>query len=193
MTSVNQNILPNLLHLRYKPRKPNFKGCKPCPAFRLFDWVIWLPDSLYVCRCRRLVPRSVLCLANSESLRILKELRHFLRGSIVVIAGADTNLSKVLPTVEVLLPYCSKIYYEAKDVEHLEIKSFCMGFNSFYLRRIEPETIFDLTKSVSEPTWEKQGVLAAWGGIFPALDKRLKDRRAALNLCLDSERAAHSC
>jgi len=173
-------MLPDLLHLRYKPKKKNFTGCDPCPAFKLFDWVIWLPDAKYSCRFRRLKPRTVLCLANAKSLNILKKLRAGLKETTVVITGEDTNLSEVLPTVEALQPYCSRIYYEAKDVTHSEITSFCMGFNDFYLRRAGLENISKLSESVADSMWEKQGLLASWGGIFPSLDKSLDDRRAAV-------------
>ncbi|MEN8447577.1 MAG: hypothetical protein ABG776_21460 [Cyanobacteria bacterium J06555_13] len=174
-------MMPALLDLRYKPKKKSFQGCQPCEAFKLFDWVIWLPDSKYSCRYRRVIPRTVLCLANAKSLRVLNKLKAFLKNTTVVIAGEDTNLSAVLPTVETLLPYCSDIYYEAKDIDHSQIKSFCMGFTSFYLKRVGLDVISELSVSVSNPMWEKQGLLAAWGGIFPALDQRLSDRRAAID------------
>jgi hypothetical protein len=177
---MNPDILVyNLLHLRYKPKRKNFKGCAPCPAFRLFDWVIWLPDSLFSCRCRRSTPRTVLCLAHPKSLRILEKSKSRLKNATVIIAGEDTNLSHVLPTVEALLPYSRKIYYEAKDVMHTEIKSFCMGFISFYLKRVDAKIISHFVTLVSNPEWKKEGVLASWGGVWKHLDNTLQDRYAA--------------
>ena len=136
MQTIKPFDFNDLLHLRYKPRRENFKNCLPCPAFQLFDWVIWFPDSIFSCRFHRLRPKRVLCLAHPKSLSYLKKSRHFLKDSIVVIAGEDTNLSSVLSTVEEILPHCSKIYYEAKDIPHGLIKSFCMGFTSFYLKLV---------------------------------------------------------
>ncbi len=178
-----QIILSDLLHLRYRPHKwPKLKECQPCPAFQLFDWVIWLPHSALSCRFRNFMPRTVLCLAHLSSLQVLLKLKSCLSNSTVIIAGRDTNLSKVLPIVETLLPYCQKIYYEAKDIAHPEIESFSMGFTSFYfyLHRVEFETISQLATLVSNLEWEKQGVLAAWGGIYARLDQILADRRAAV-------------
>lgn len=180
-------MLSDLLHLRYKPKKESFKDCKPCEAFKLFDWVIWLPDARYSSRFRSIRPRTVLCLANAKSLGSLKRLSPCLKNATVVIAGEDTNLSKVLPTVEALLPHCANIYYEAKDIDHPEITSFCMGFISFYLKRAGLDMISELSKSVSDPKWEKQGLLAAWGSIFPSLDQRLADRRAAIEFVQNCE------
>ena len=178
-------MLSKLLHLRYHPKRKKFKDCKPCPAFQLFDWVVWIPSAKSSPHCRRLIPRTVLCMATPESLQVLLKLKHCLRDSTIVMAGEDTNLSKVLSMVEDLLPYCRKIYYEAKDVPHAEIESFSMGFNSFYLKRVKPETIVRYTTLVSKSKWKKQGVLASWGGIYLGLDKRLANRRAAVEFVED--------
>lgn len=173
-------MLSNLLHLRYHPKRHKFKGCKPCPAFQLFDWVVWIPSATSSPLCQRLIPRTILCLATKESLQVLLNLKHCLRDSTIVMAGEDTNLSTVLSLVESLLPYCRKIYYEAKDIPHMDITSFSMGFNSFYLKRVEPEIISHYATLTAHSKWKKQGVLASWGGIYHGLDKLLADRRAAV-------------
>ncbi len=172
----------DLLHLRYKPKSTRFKGCEECPTFDFFDWVIWTPNDKCFQRIKNLRPKTILCLAPPKSLRILLILRLLLKNATVVIAGADTNLSKVLSQVEPLIPHCNKIFFEAKDIEHLHIQSFGMGFISFYLRRIDNKVIISLINEVrNESNYRgKDGVLVAWGAIWSSLDERLLDRRRAV-------------
>ena len=170
----------DLLHLRYKPRRKQFQNCSPCPAFKLFDWAIWHPDSKLSTRFRKLRPQTVICLAHPKSIRTLYRLRKLLKNTTVFIAGEDKNLSKLLPSIEPLLPYTRKIYFEAKDIEHSQIESFCMGFISYYLERSAPDTIPNLLNSIRAPQWKKQGILASWGGIWASLDNTLADRQAAV-------------
>ena len=167
------------LHLRYKPTRENFKNCKECPAFDYFDWVVWAPDAKKFLRFRRLFPRYVLCLAHRESLDALLKFRYLLRKSVVVIAGEDTPLSAVLPQVELLASSCKSIFYESKNVEHPKIKSFCMGFISFYLNRIDNALLIDQIRRATSDFAMKQGVLAAWGAIWKVLDETLSERRDA--------------
>lgn len=173
-------VLSDLLHLRYKPKRESFKLCDPCPAFRCFDWVIWLPDSWSVCRFSRWSPRSVLCLAHPDSVALVSLLSLRLRDATVVFAGEDTHLSAMLPRLEGIARRARKVYYEAKDVEHATIESFCMGFNCFYLKRVPGSLLRELTTKVAGKHWVKSGVFAAWGAIWAWLDEEIEDRRAAM-------------
>jgi hypothetical protein len=174
-------VLKDLLHLRYKPKHRNFKDCAECPAFDLFDWVIWTPDDRRFQRFKKLLPATVLCLAHPKSLRTLLKLRFLIRDTILVIAGEDTNLSAVLTEVEVLAPYCKQILFEAKDIDHHNVRAFGMGFISYYLSRIDNEVIIDLLGRIKQKSWKKKGVLVAWGAIWKHLDEKLIERsRAAM-------------
>ena len=169
----------DLLHLRYKPRRSSFKDCAECPAFDLFDWVIWTPDDKLFQRFKTFRPKTILCLAHPRSLRVLLKLRFLFKNATLVIAGEDTHLSAVLDEVELLIPHCRKIFFEAKDIEHRSVHAFGMGFISYYLKRIGSELIVDLMGRVKESCWEKEGVLVAWGAIWKHLDGKLEDRRRA--------------
>ena len=169
--------LDELLHLRYKPKKEAFANCDPCPAFKFFDWVIWLPDAAVSFRV--LKPKTVLALAHPKSLKLLNLFRCLLKDTILVIAGEDTNLSEVKELVSKLRPYCKAIYFEAKDIEMESVKSFSMGFTSYYLNRSSSDSIVQLIGKVAAPDWKKSGVLAAWGGIWKKLDNQLDDRKSA--------------
>jgi len=170
----------DLLHLRYKPKRSNFKDCAECPAFDLFDWVIWIPDDRRFQRFRSLCPATILCLAHPESLRTLLKVRFLLKNVTLIIAGQDTLLSVVLSQVELLIPHCKKIFFEAKDIDHQIVHAFGMGFNSFYLKRVGNEVIIiDLLGRVRTNCLEKKGVLVAWGAIWKYLDEILLDRQRA--------------
>lgn len=173
------DLSEHLLHLRYKPSRANFKGCRECPAFDCFDWVFWKPDSRTLLRFRRPVPRRVLCLAHPASLARLLKLRFLLHDISLCIAGEDTRLSRLLPQVERLAPHCRKIFYEAKDIRHPFVRSFSMGFNSYYLERVGSEVFLGQVEGVRSGEIVKEGVLAAWGGIWKQLDEELEERRAA--------------
>jgi len=166
-----------LLHLRYKPKKPHFKHCSPCPAFELFDWVIWNPDVRYPLRLKTAHPKYILCLAHSRSLKILIHFRFLLEDVVLVIAGEDTNLSNIEHLVKTIQPYCKKVLYEAKDVEMNGVSSFSMGFTSYYLKRPQKGLINELRNKVAQPSWRKEGILAAWGEIWKHLDDLLEDRK----------------
>lgn len=169
-----------LLHLRYKPKRPQFQEEDRCPAFRSFDLVLWHPDSLQVSRIRKLRPRTVLCLANPRSFRILNCLRGIVKGATIVVAGEDTRLSVFLKTVDPRLIADNRILYEAKDVSHPTIKSFSMGFISFYLRKSGREVVQQAMDDFASGDHDKQSkVLASWGRHWPHLDGTLEDRREA--------------
>ena len=177
----------DLLHLRYKPRRSSFKDCAECPAFDLFDWVIWTPDDKLFQRFKTFRPKTILCLAHPRSLRFLLKLKFLFRNATLVIAGEDTHLSAVLSEVELLVPHCRKIFFEAKDIEHRSVHAFGMGFISYYLKRIGNEVIVDLMGRVQELSWKKEGVLVAWGAIWKHLDEKLEDRRRAASFVEKSD------
>jgi len=172
-------MLDRYLHLRYKPRRPKFSrcGCSPPPAFDLFDWIFWKPDDEHCSKRTAFFPKTVLCLATKESLAELLRYRWRLKDATVVFAGEDTNLSELLPLIERLLPKVEKIYYEAKDVEHSAIQSYSMGFISYYVAEAGVAHVRALGEQVKEDAWPKDGVLAAWGGIWAHLDEILDDRK----------------
>lgn len=173
-----QHLVNFLLHLRYKPQRDYFRGCRQCPAFDSFDWVVWKPDSSCFLRLKRLVPRRVLCLAHPRSIDHLVRLRFVLKDIGLVVAGEDTRLSEVLAKIERLKPHCRQIFYEAKDVHHSFIRSFSMGFISYYLERMGPQSLHAEVDSMYKRETIKDGILAAWGGIWPHLDDQMPERRA---------------
>lgn len=177
----------DLLHLRYKPKRSNFKDCTECPAFDLFDWVIWTPDDRRFQRFKSLRPATILCLAHPKSLRTLLKLKFLFKNATLIIAGEDTHLSAVLSEVELLIPHCKEIFFEAKDIDHRSVHAFGMGFISFYLKRIGNEVIIDLLGRIKENCWEKEGVLVAWGAIWNHLDEKLVDRQRAASFVEKSD------
>lgn len=177
---MNKACIDDLLHLRYKPKRENFKGCAPCPAFALFDLVLWAPDAFLPLKYSIKPPKKVLCLASRKSLFLLSLLKPVLKNITLVVAGEDTNLSALKREIESLKPHCEKIYFEAKDIEMDGVESFSMGFISYYLKRPSTGLIESLHQKVAREKWKKQGVLAAWGGIWKHLDQELEDRRRAV-------------
>jgi hypothetical protein len=180
MTAAEKNSpMRRLLHLRYKPKREKFQECDPCPAFEHFDWVLWAPDARLFFRFRKLRPRYVLCLSHRRSLWVLKGLRFLLKDVTLVVAGEDTHLGKVKSLLDPVLPRCDKVYFESKDIEHHGIKSFSMGFISYYLKRLGEEKLTRIMLSLDEGQFQKEGVLAAWGAIWGQLDQKLPERGEA--------------
>ena len=172
--------IDSYLHLRYKPKRANFKGCDPCPAFELFDWVIWKPDAAAFYRIKIRRPKKILCLAHPKSIKLLGKFKRFLdKECTIVIAGEDTNLSQVSYLIEQLLPYCKNIFFEAKDIELPKVQSFSMGFISYYLKRSSEGVITRLQEKLKNQEIVKEGLLASWGGVWKHLDEKLADRKAA--------------
>jgi hypothetical protein len=117
----------------------------------------------------------------------LLNLKFLFKNPTLIIAGEDTHLSTVLSEVELLIPHCKKIFYEAKDIDHQSVHSFGMGFISYYLKRIGNEVIIDLLGKIKENGLEKKGVLAAWGAIWKQLDESLVDRQRAASFVEKSD------
>lgn len=179
--------LSRLLHLRYKPARENFKGCGECPAFDCFDWVIWKPDAKTFLRSRKLFPKTILCLAHRESLQVLSRFRFLLRGVTLVVAGEDTNLSALRDEIDRLSPHCKRIHFEAKDIDHPVVRSFSMGFISYYLKRLGEDLLRECIARVRSGAATKQGVLVAWGAIWKVLDDQLDERKMAARFVEESD------
>ena len=96
----------------------------------------------------------------------------------LLIAGMDTNLSTVIEDINKISDRFSAIYYEAKDIESDIVKSFSMGFISYYLRDAVPNNIFQAIRYSNENEKVKD-VLAAWGQRWKMLDETIEDRRLA--------------
>ena len=176
----------DLLDLRFKPNSKNFKACPKNSVFKHFDWVIWFPHSAKALRIKRPLPRTILCLAHPKSFRILNRLKHLINQATIVFAGCDTNLSRCLKELEPSIISKNRIFYEAKDIYHPSIKSFCMGFSRFYLEKAGIENIKQVIHQYENGHYTKSGVLAAWGKHWPGLDKKVEDRQKAntfLNNC----------
>ncbi len=101
------------------------------------------------------------------------------KGAVIVVAGGDTALSVFLDTISPSIVENNHIFYEAKDVSHPTIKSFTMGFNSFYLNLVGLDHIKGILQDFEHGNLQKKGVLAAWGKHWPALDSKLQDRMDA--------------
>lgn len=175
----NPEILGDFLHLRYKPNREYFSNCLEPPAFNHFDWVIWSPDDKLFQRKQVERPQTILCLASRESLEALLERKDRINGATLVVAGEDAHLSELLDIVDALAPHCKQILYEAKDIHHKQIRSFCMGFISYYINRFDHELVSRLMAASEGLPPKKHGVLAAWGAIWKHLDNTIEDRKAA--------------
>ena len=175
----SHNHREKLLHLRYKPNRENFHGCSEPLAFDHFDWVIWAPDDALFQRKRTEQPKTILSLAARPSLEALLARTEEIKDATIVIAGEDIHLSKVIELVEPLIPHCKAIFYEAKDIRHESIRSFCMGSISYYMNRFDQDLFSELIAKAKASQAEKKGVLAAWGAIWKHLDETVEDRKNA--------------
>jgi len=161
--------------LRYRPGVERFHGCGPTASFDLFDWVIWYPMANEFSRTAIEQPRSILCLTTPESVGFLLQKANFSSKPHIVFAGEDTNLSACVQYIEQIADRFSKIYFEAKDIESERIRSFSMGFISYYLRDARPDNIYRaIERSDSEA--KSKLALAAWGQRWKFLDDRIEDR-----------------
>ena len=121
----------------------------------------------------------------------LSMLNHLLRGMLdspvssktcfrfLVVGGGDTRLSRP-PMMKFVRnvqrsQYFDKIYYEALDVQLDYVYPMPIGLQDFYVLGIPPGKIEDALKKVD--LHGKKGVLAAWGAVYPGLDKLLPWRR----------------
>jgi len=161
--------------LRYRPQVPRFHGCGSSASFDLFDWVIWFPMDEEITRFEINEPKTILCLTTAESVNLLREKANFSSRPSVVFAGEDTLLSTFIDVIEQMADRFSNIYYEAKDIDSDFVKSFCMGFISFYLRDSVHENIYDAIE-YSDQVPKSSLVLAAWGERWKHLDKTISDR-----------------
>ncbi|MFC5050696.1 hypothetical protein ACFPK9_08725 [Rubritalea spongiae] len=174
------SLLDTYLHLRYKPKRPQFNKYELPPVFKHFDLVLWWPDSIRASRIYNRSPKNILCLANSKTFKLLNLCSSFLRDCTIIVAGEDTNLSVFLEVIDPVIIQNNTIYYEAKDVYHDTIKSFSMGLISYYVHRVGEKFIESQLGRLSDSSLKKQGVLAAWGGIWKHLDEELDDRKSAV-------------
>jgi len=121
-------------------------------------------------------PKKILCLTKPESINFLLEVANFSSKPSVVFAGEDTLLSTVVDSIHQMADRFSNIYYEAKDIDSDVVKSFSMGFISFYLRDSVYENIYKAIEySDREP--KSRLVLAAWGERWKYLDQEIADRK----------------
>ncbi len=169
----------NWVSLRYRPHVQRFQGCGLPATFDLFDWVIWAPMDENLTRTEIKEPKTILCLTTSESVNLLLEKINFSSKPNVVFAGEDTLLSTFISRILKVADQFSNIFYEAKDIESDVVKSFSMGFTSFYLR----DSIYDnIYKAIeySDTVSKSSLVLAAWGQRWKHLDNKI-DERASLD------------
>ena len=101
----------------------------------------------------------------------------------LVFGGGDTHISnpRILNLVKSFhdSQYFDQIYYEAMDVGIEYIKPLPTGLLDFYVLGI-PQGKFDSAlKKINLGT--KQGVLAAWGTVWPHLDRELPWRRSLID------------
>lgn len=96
-----------------------------------------------------------------------------------MVAGEDAHLSRLLDTLDILVPYLKAVFYEAKDVRHERIRSFCMGSISYYVNRFNSLLLARIIIQAKELETKKKGVLVAWGAIWKHLDEIVEDRRKA--------------
>jgi len=120
-------------------------------------------------------PKKILCLTTPESISILLEKANFSSKPSVVFAGEDNLLSTFIDSIHQISDRFSSIFYEAKDINSDIVKSFSMGFISFYLRDSVYENIYRAIE-YSDRVPKSSLVLAAWGERWKHLDKTIADR-----------------
>ena len=174
-------------NFRFKPTRSNFRECTPPLGLSLFDWVVWQPDSIFQTRCKIESPKSILSLPTKESILKLQQHSDRIDNATVVFAGEDTLLSEVVEWIHPLRTKFRNIFFEAKDIEDDQIRSFPMGFNMFYLLKAGLDNVRAALKFADESYDQKSGVLAAWGAHWPKLDQKLQDRQAAHRFVEKSE------
>jgi hypothetical protein len=163
------------ISLRHRPHVPRFHGCSASSSFDLFDWVIWSPMDEEIIRFEIKEPKTILCLTTPESVNLLLENSSFTSKPSVVFAGEDTLLSTFIDSIDQIADRFSNIFYEAKDVDSDVVKSFSMGFISFYLRDSVNENIYKAIE-YSDRVPKSKLVLAAWGERWKHLDTTIADR-----------------
>jgi len=138
----NVNDISNWVSLRYAPHVQRFHGCGPSATFDLFDWVLWHPQGENLTRFEINEPKKILCQTTAESVNLLLEKVNFSSKPSVVFAGGDTLLSTFIDKTHQIKDRFSNIFYEAKDIDSDFVRSFSMGFISFYLRDSVYENIY---------------------------------------------------
>ncbi len=175
---VKKNIcdISDWVSLRHNPQALRFNGCGPSASFDLFDWVIWLPFDKELTKFEVEQPKTILCLPTPESVNFLLEKVNFDSQPSVVFAGKDTVFSALQDVIHQKAGLFSKILYEAKDIDSNVVKSFSMGFISFYLRDSGYENIYKAIE-YSNQVPKSSLVLAAWGERWRYLDGVIEDRK----------------
>jgi hypothetical protein len=168
----------NWISLRHSPYTPRFHGCGLPKSFEIFDWVIWSELDARIDKMEAEEPKKILCASHPKCIKTLLEKSDFSSKPSLVIAGMDTLLSTVIDDVLAMSGRFSNIYYEAKDVESDVIKSFSMGFISYYLKDAKPANIQKAIE-YSDNSTKTESVLAAWGQRWKFLDDKIDDRRSA--------------
>jgi len=101
----------------------------------------------------------------------------------LVFGGGDTHISnpRILNLVKSFhdSQYFDQIYYEAMDVGIEYIKPLPTGLADFYVLGIPQGKFESALKKINLGT--KQGVLAAWGTVWPHLDRELPWRRSLID------------
>ena len=101
----------------------------------------------------------------------------------LVFGGGDTHISnpRILNLVKSFhdSQYFDQIYYEAMDVGIEYIKPLPTGLLDFYVLGIPQGKFESALKKINLGT--KQGVLAAWGTVWPHLDRELPWRRSLID------------
>jgi len=156
--------MTNWISLRHSPHTSCFKGCGLPNSFRNFDWIIWSELDARIDKMEDPEPSRILCVAHPVCIKTLLEKAQFNSKPSLLIAGMDTNLSAVIEDINKMSDRFSAIYYEAKDTESDIVKSFSMGFISYYLRDAVPNNIFQAIRYSNENEKVKD-VLAAWGSV----------------------------
>lgn len=179
LSQNNKNVIniSDWVSLRYRPNVQRFNGCGPSATFDLFDWVIWAPMDDEITRFEIKEPKKILCLTTPESINLLIEKANFSSMPSVVFAGEDSLLSTFIDRIHQVADRFSSIFYEAKNIDSNVVRSFSMGFISFYLRDSIYENIYRAIKhSDQEP--KSSLVLAAWGERWKHLDGIIEDRES---------------
>lgn len=182
----------NIVNFRYAPKKyinweypknVNLKILKIYPnIFYNFNTVIWNFENKPNIKIFNINNNCILCKSTNKCIKyLLSNINSFSSIDIIVFAGEDEKLSSNLAVINKLLKYCNKIYFEAKDVAHNEIKTIPMGLNIAYVLRNGGKRILNV---INKTDISKQKLITcAYGNKWPILNKTINERKKLINFC----------
>lgn len=185
------NDIKDILNFRYKKNHKNWQYPDHVDisyllefprVFSLFEFCI-LENGQII---QNKKGKGVFC--NPKKIKLLKSNLCNYKNEILVLAGADTNLSEVFDDLLFIKPFFNKIYYEAKDIKCDWVYSFPAGITQAYILRCGSNRILEIINSKIN---KQKNVCACFGGKWPELNITIKDRKDLLEFILNNKFVDH--